>query len=113
MNLFEGSYVDLFCSIWLFIYHLYFIPLQQSLLGKIRLLAADALEEAGKSVRDPDSFNFLWVIDFPLFEFDDQLGKIVSVHHPFTLPKEGEASLMYTEPLKVCSGQVFYGSFKF
>ncbi|XP_068211162.1 aspartate--tRNA ligase, mitochondrial-like isoform X2 [Palaemon carinicauda] len=74
-----------------------------SLLGKLRILAADVLEEAGRNVRNTSTFNFLWVVDFPLFEFDDQLGKIVSLHHPFTLPKEGDSHLLYTEPLKAKS----------
>ncbi|XP_066970296.1 aspartate--tRNA ligase, mitochondrial isoform X6 [Macrobrachium rosenbergii] len=74
-----------------------------SLLGKLRLLAADIMEAAGKQVRSNGSFNFLWVVDFPLFEFDDKLGKIVSLHHPFTLPKEGDAHLLYTDPLQAKS----------
>ncbi|XP_071531137.1 aspartate--tRNA ligase, mitochondrial isoform X2 [Panulirus ornatus] len=73
------------------------------LLGKLRLLAAKTLEEAGFSVRSPESFNFVWVVDFPLFEQDDETGRIVSVHHPFTLPKEEDTHYLYTDPLKVKS----------
>lgn len=75
----------------------------QRLLGKLRLLSANALEDSGITVRNPNTFNFLWVIDFPLFEFDDEAKKTVSVHHPFTLPKEGESHLLHTDPLKVKS----------
>lgn len=76
--------------------------LQLGLLGKLRLLAAKTLEEAGVSVRSPEHFSFVWVVDFPLFEQDDDTGRIISVHHPFTLPKEEDTHYLYTDPLKVC-----------
>ena len=77
------------------------IFLQLSLLGKLRLLAVEHLEEKGVIVRDLDSFNFTWVVDFPLFEFDTEKGKISSVHHPFTRPINEDLDLIYTNPLKV------------
>lgn len=75
---------------------------QLGLLGKLRLLGAKVLEEAGVAVRNMQKFNFLWVVDFPLFEKDMETGKLVSVHHPFTLPREEDISYIYTDPLKVC-----------
>ncbi|XP_045582892.2 aspartate--tRNA ligase, mitochondrial isoform X1 [Procambarus clarkii] len=74
-----------------------------SLLGKLRLQAAKIMEENGVMVRDSDQFNFVWVVDFPLFERDENTGKIVSVHHPFTLPKEDDVHYLYTDPLKAKS----------
>lgn len=35
---------------------------------------------------DPDKFNFLWVIDWPMFEWSEEEGRYTSAHHPFTLP---------------------------
>ncbi|KAG7175631.1 Aspartate--tRNA ligase-like [Homarus americanus] len=73
------------------------------LLGKLRLLAAKVMEESGVAVRNQEHFNFLWVIDFPLFELDDDTGRILSVHHPFTLPIEEDSHYLYTDPLKARS----------
>lgn len=53
-------------------------------LGKVRLFTADYLEENGLKVRS-DKFDFLWVVDFPLFVNSDQ-GQWESAHHPFTAP---------------------------
>ncbi|XP_042868892.1 aspartate--tRNA ligase, mitochondrial-like [Penaeus japonicus] len=75
----------------------------QSLLGKLRLLSANTLEEAGVVVRNPSEFKFLWVVDFPLFEMDEDGRKLVSVHHPFTLPKEEDTHYLHTDPIKARS----------
>ena len=40
----------------------------------------------------------LWVVDFPMFEFDEEARRWVAVHHPFTAPKDGHENLMDTEP---------------
>jgi aspartyl-tRNA synthetase len=40
----------------------------------------------------------LWVVDFPMFERDDEAGRWVAVHHPFTAPKDGHEALMATDP---------------
>lgn len=76
--------------------------MQLGLLGRLRLFAAQTLEVAGVSVRDLKSFNFLWIVDFPLFEIDPQTGKTMAVHHPFTQPREEDVHYLYTDPLKVC-----------
>ena len=39
-----------------------------------------------------------WVVDFPMFEFDEDAGRWVAVHHPFTAPKDGHEDLMDTDP---------------
>ncbi len=53
-------------------------------LGRMRLTLAKELKLIPKNV-----FNFAWITDFPLFEFDDKTNTWHAMHHPFTSPKEG------------------------
>jgi aspartyl-tRNA synthetase len=48
----------------------------------------------------PDHFNFLWVVDFPMFAFDDEEKRWVAIHHPFTAPMDADLPTMETEPGK-------------
>ncbi len=50
---------------------------------------------------NPDEFCFLWVVDFPLFEYDDEEGRYVAMHHPFTSPKDEDLSLLASDPGRV------------
>lgn len=50
---------------------------------------------------DESKFNFLWVVDWPQFEYDQEAGRYVSAHHPFTLPKASDIELLATDPAKV------------
>ncbi|KAK6632478.1 hypothetical protein RUM44_007520 [Polyplax serrata] len=68
-------------------------------LGKIRLYFAEYLEKNDTQIFDRNAFNFVWVIDFPLFECKD--GKIKSAHHPFTQPQHKDVHLLESDPLKV------------
>ncbi|WP_300800652.1 aspartate--tRNA ligase [uncultured Desulfovibrio sp.] len=45
-----------------------------------------------------NTFNFLWVTDFPLFEYDEEEKRYVACHHPFTSPAPGHLELMTTDP---------------
>jgi len=47
-----------------------------------------------------DSWKPLWVIDFPMFEYDDQEGRYFAAHHPFTSPKDGHEDFLTTDPSK-------------
>ncbi|KAM9323384.1 aspartate--tRNA ligase, mitochondrial [Pholidichthys leucotaenia] len=72
------------------------------LLGNLRLQCAQLLESRGFSVRDPSSFHFLWVVDFPLFlPKESSPEELESAHHPFTAPLPEDIHMLYTEPHKV------------
>jgi aspartyl-tRNA synthetase len=71
------------------------------ILGKIRLYCADVLKSQGKLVIDPNQFNFLWVIEFPLLGFDREQNRWYSSHHPFTAPVREDIPLLKTDPKKV------------
>ena len=62
-------------------------------LGQVRL-------EIGRKygLIDPDKFNFLWVVDFPLFEYSEQEGRWMAMHHPFTLPKAEDLDKVESDP---------------
>ena len=47
---------------------------------------------------DDNQFNFLWVVDFPLFEYDEKEDRWSAMHHPFTSPKAEHAQLLKTDP---------------
>lgn len=67
-------------------------------LGNVRLACADKFE-----LRDPNKLALCWVVDFPLFEYSEEEGKLVSAHHPFTSPKDEDMDLLETDPEKVLS----------
>jgi aspartyl-tRNA synthetase len=50
---------------------------------------------------DNSKFNFLWVVDFPLVELDEEANRYVALHHPFTMPKKEDMHLMDTNPAEV------------
>lgn len=52
-------------------------------------------------LRKPNEFAPLWVVDFPLFEYDEESGRFHAMHHPFTSPKKEDISLLETDPGKV------------
>ena len=50
---------------------------------------------------DDSKFNLLWVVDFPLFEEDEETGKLNAMHHPFTSPKEEDVEFLESDPKRV------------
>ncbi|MCM1194583.1 MAG: aspartate--tRNA ligase [Firmicutes bacterium] len=48
-----------------------------------------------------DDFACLWVVDFPLFEYSEEEGRFVAMHHPFTSPKNEDLPYMLTDPARV------------
>ena len=65
-------------------------------LGALRLELAKRLE-----LTKPDDFNFLWITEFPMLEFDEEENRFVAVHHPFTAPMDEDIELLDTNPGKV------------
>ncbi|MCP4399304.1 MAG: aspartate--tRNA ligase [bacterium] len=50
---------------------------------------------------DEDALRFVWIVDFPLVEYDEAEGRMQSVHHPFTAPRDEDVALLDTDPAKV------------
>ena len=67
-----------------------------SVLGNLRVFIAKSLDLINKNKFVP-----LWVIDFPLFEWDDENKRYSAMHHPFTAPKEEDIKKLSSNPLKV------------
>jgi len=64
-----------------------------------RVLGALRLSVAKKqNLLDPDRFEFLWVVDFPMFEWIEEEGRHEFMHHPFTAPLESDAHLLESDP---------------
>ena len=64
-------------------------------LGSLRLTVAKKLDII------PDGFNFLWITEFPFFEYNDETGNWDAMHHPFTMPMEECIPYLDTDPGKV------------
>ncbi|MBE6033840.1 MAG: aspartate--tRNA ligase [Clostridiales bacterium] len=59
-------------------------------------------EIAGRlGLLDDNQFNFLWVVDFPLFEYDDETNSYSAMHHPFTCPRLEDVPMLDSQPGKV------------
>jgi aspartyl-tRNA synthetase len=63
-------------------------------LGNLRLLLGKQL-----NLIQEDKFNFLWVVDFPLVEWDNDEKRYVALHHPFTMPIDSDIELLDTNPV--------------
>ena len=64
-------------------------------LGQLRLNLAKR-----KGMLDADAHAFVWIVDFPLLEWDAEAGRFISMHHPFTSPLDEDLDLMENEPGK-------------
>ncbi|MBR2477220.1 MAG: aspartate--tRNA ligase [Clostridia bacterium] len=65
-------------------------------LGALRLEIAKRFD-----LIDKDRYDFLWVTNFPLLEYDEEAGRYVAMHHPFTCPNDDDIPLLDTDPGKV------------
>ncbi|NOR13390.1 MAG: aspartate--tRNA ligase [Candidatus Aminicenantes bacterium] len=67
----------------------------------LRVLGAIRQEFVAQQVLGTESYKFVWVTDFPLFEWSEEEGRLVSMHHPFTSPVEEDIALLEKEPQQV------------
>ena len=65
-------------------------------LGQLRLKLAKRFELIDNSI-----FDLLWVTEFPLLDYDEEEGRYVAMHHPFTSPMDEDLELLDTDPIKV------------
>jgi len=72
-----------------------------AILGRIRLDSAQLLAARGKLTISPTQYNFLWVVDFPLMTYDEESGRYLATHHPFTSPVAEDIPLLASAPEKV------------
>ena len=62
-------------------------------LGALRLAVANKC-----GLIDPDKFNFLWVTDFPFFEYSEEEDRWMAMHHPFTMPRAEDLDKVESDP---------------
>lgn len=65
-------------------------------LCELRLLMGERL-----GLRDKNKFALLWVVDFPMFEWSEEEGRLMAMHHPFTAPKPCDVPKLDTDPANV------------
>ena len=84
--------------------------------GDLLLFVADSEDAANKALGplrcklardlelyDTNRFEFVWIVDFPLFEWNEEQGRYDSLHHPFTSPIEEDLGKLETDPGNICS----------
>lgn len=71
-------------------------PIVCDALGHLRLELAKRM-----NLIPEDMFNFLWVTEFPLLEYDEEEKRYVAIHHPFTAPMDEDLPILDTDPLQV------------
>jgi aspartyl-tRNA synthetase len=62
-------------------------------IGELRIRVGRDLE-----LIDPDAWKFVWVVDFPMFDWDEDAKRWTALHHPFTAPLEDQMGLLETDP---------------
>ena len=67
-------------------------------LGQLRLEMGDRL-----GLRDRFNYAPLWVVDFPMFEWDEESGRYKAMHHPFTMPRDEDVEFLESDPGRVCA----------
>ncbi|MCR4921419.1 MAG: aspartate--tRNA ligase [Bacteroidaceae bacterium] len=70
---------------------------------KVRKQLCELRLEMGSrmGLRDKNKFSLLWVVDFPMFEWSEEEGRLMAMHHPFTHPKNEDIPLLDTNPAAV------------
>lgn len=70
-------------------------------LGYLRVAIAKEMDMINK-----DEFAFIWVVDWPLFEYSEEFDRYIAAHHPFTMPNKEDLDLLETDPHK-CHAQSY------
>lgn len=70
-------------------------------LGYLRVAIAKEMDMINK-----DEFAFIWVVDWPLFEYSEEFNRYIAAHHPFTMPNEEDLDLLENDPHK-CHAQSY------
>ena len=65
-------------------------------MGQLRLEMARRM-----NLIDPDKLAFAWVLDFPMFEYDEEEKRYVAMHHPFTSPRDEDLQYLETDPGRI------------
>ena len=70
---------------------------------KVRKQLCELRLEMGSrmGLRDKNKFSLLWIVDFPMFEWSEEEGRLMAMHHPFTHPKDEDIPLLDTDPAAV------------
>jgi len=68
----------------------------QKMSGIVRARIADEL-----ALTEPDAYRFCWIVDFPMYELDEESGKIAFSHNPFSMPQGGLEALETRDPLAI------------
>ncbi|NKB82540.1 MAG: aspartate--tRNA ligase [Nitrospirales bacterium] len=71
------------------------VAIVHEVLGRLRLYLAEDLK-----LIEPNRWEPLWVLDFPLLEFDQETQRHVAIHHPFTAPREEDRACLESNPLE-------------
>jgi aspartyl-tRNA synthetase len=67
--------------------------------GQLRLFAGQKFNDRHKLL-DPEDFRFLWVLDFPMFEWDEEENRWMAAHHPFTSPNDEDLDKLESNPAR-------------
>jgi aspartyl-tRNA synthetase len=67
--------------------------------GQLRLFAGQKFNDRHKLL-DPQDFRFLWVLDFPMFEWDEEESRWMAAHHPFTSPNDEDLGKLESNPAR-------------
>ena len=69
-----------------------------SALGQLRVEIAKR-----ENLTDPNNFKPVWITEFPMFQYDEIMKRFISMHHPFTAPRDEDISMLETDPSNVLS----------
>ena len=83
---------------------LFFLADKEKLVSKV---GGAVITELGRKLEliDPNVYKFCWIVDFPMFETDEETGAVIFSHNPFSMPQGGMDALVNKEPLDILAWQ--------